>query len=148
MDRSLEEVARTISRFANSFDLKDWRSLEDLLAEHVEVDYSDLRGQRATLSRGDYVAQRRSALESLDTHHLLSNPEIEAQADAATCRASALIQRRRGEKFFHSHVIYLFRLERRSGSWYICSITQKVLWSEGDPSIHSGAERSSSEPAA
>ena len=144
----MDEVAQAISRFANSFDLKDWQSLEDLLAEHVEVDYSDLRGERATLPRSDYVAQRRSALDSLETHHLLSNTEIETLADSATCRASGLIQRRRGERFFDSHVIYLFRLERRSGSWCICSITQKVLWNEGDPSIHPGADRSSGAPAA
>jgi hypothetical protein len=143
----LDEVARTISRFANSFDLKDWSGPESLLAEQIEVDYSDLRGERRTVSRGDYVAQRRSALESLDTHHLLSNAEIEARVDSATCRVSGLIQRRRDEKFFHSHVIYHFRLQRRSGSWCICSITQKVLWSEGDSSIHAGAQRPPIAPA-
>lgn len=137
-DRSLDEIARIISRFANSFDLKDWQALEDLLTERLEVDYSDLRGERTTLSRRDYVAKRRNALESLDTHHLLSNAEIELSGDSATCRISGLIQRRRGERFFHSHVVYLFRLERRAHSWRISAITQKVLWNEGDSNIHTG----------
>jgi hypothetical protein len=135
----LEEVARTINRFANSFDLKDWRSLEEILSEKLDVDYSDLRGERARISRRDYVAQRRASLESLDTHHLIANPEIAVAGDFATCRASGLILRRRGDRTFHSHVIYHFGLQRVSGSWRICSITQKVLWNEGDASIHAGA---------
>lgn len=138
MTRPVEEIARIVARFGNCFDLKDWSGLEALLAEHVEVDYSDLRGERATVSRRDYVDQRRSALADLDTHHLLSNLEIEAQGDRATCRASGSIQRRRGDRHFDSHVIYVFRLERRSPSWCICGIQQKVLWSEGDPTIHAG----------
>ncbi len=139
MTRPVEEISRIVGRFGNCFDLKDWSGLEALLAERVEVDYSDLRGERDIVSRADYTRRRRNALADLDTHHLLSNLEIEAQGDRATCRASGLIQRRRGERSFDSHVVYVFRLERRSPSWCICGIQQKVLWSEGDPTIHAGA---------
>jgi hypothetical protein len=134
----VDGVARVVSRFANSFDLKDWQSLEELLTESVEIDYADLRGEVGAVSRTDYVAKRRIALQTLDTHHLLSNAEIEVDGETATCRISGLIQRRRDERFFHSHVIYLFRLERSSGSWRIQAITQRVLWNEGDPSLHGG----------
>ena len=113
----------------------------------MDVDYSDLRGERTTVSRGDYVARRRDALQSLDTHHLLANLEIEAHADAATCRASGLILRRRGERFFHSHVVYVFGLEARPPSWRIRTIQQRVLWNEGDPSLHSGTHPRSDPPA-
>ena len=39
-----EEIRKTIVRFANSFDLKDWALMESALAEELTVDYSDLRG--------------------------------------------------------------------------------------------------------
>ena len=40
-----EDIRKTIARFANSFDLKDWALMESALAEKLTVDYSDLRGE-------------------------------------------------------------------------------------------------------
>lgn len=142
----MNDIASTLGRFANCFDLKDWPGLEALLSEQVDVDYSDLRGERSTISRADYVAQRRHALASLDTQHLLANAEIEVAGDVARCRVSGWILRRQGERRFDSHVIYLFRLGRTREGWRITAITQKVLWNEGDPGIHAGAKAAPTAP--
>jgi hypothetical protein len=128
--------------FANAFDAKDWRGLEELLGERVEVDYSDLRGERTVQSRQDYVAKRREALDALQMRHLLTVLEVDVQGDTATCRASGWIERRLGQRFFNSDVMYRFGLERSEGSWRICSIAQTVIRNEGDPSIHHGAKAS------
>lgn len=135
----MDRVARAVGRFANCFDRKDWAGLESLLAEELTVDYSDLRGDVGVVPRASYVAKRQQALAALETHHLLGNLEIERASGEATCRASGVIFRRSGEKRFDSHVLYEFGLVLRRGDWCIASIRQRVLWSEGDASIHAGA---------
>lgn len=135
----MKTVENVIGRFANSFDLKDWESLESTLSENVSVDYSHLRGQRETLSRIEYVSQLRKALQDLNTHHLLTNAEIEISANSASCRVSGMIYRAKDDEHFNSHVVYNFQLERAGTSWLIVGIEQTVLWNEGNPEIHSGA---------
>ena len=39
-----EEIENTLNRFMNSFDLKDWALMVDLLEPTIHIDYSDLRG--------------------------------------------------------------------------------------------------------
>lgn len=126
-----------LGRFASSLDRKDWAGLEDLLSEEIAVDY-ELRGQQGTLSRAEYVHQRRDTLSGLETHHLLGNYEIDIDGEAAVCSASAVIFRRKDADVFHSHVLYHFRLRRHDDVWRISAIAQRVLFNEGDPSIHSG----------
>ena len=136
----MKTVERVIGKFANSFDLKDWESLESVLSENVSVDYSHLRGQRETISRADYVSQRRRALQHLDTHHLLSNAEIDIDGNSASCRISGMIYRAKDDEHFNSHVVYDFQLERAGTSWLIVGIQQTVLWNEGNPDIHPGVK--------
>jgi len=137
----VRDISSTINRFANSFDMKDWDAMAFTLAEQIVVDYQDLRGTEGTVSRDEYVSARRSALEKLDTHHLLTNLEIHEHAGVARCRASGLIFRARGDRYFNSHVIYDFELAPGSSGWEITFIRQRVLWHEGDPGLHSGAKQ-------
>ena len=135
----MRDIQSTIGAFATSFDLEDWAGLEAVLADEIEVDYSDLRGEQGRVTRAAYVAKRRASLADLDTHHLLANLEIAAGPESATCRASGAIYRRKAGEFFHSHVVYEFGLRRDEHGWRIASITQRVLWNEGNPALHSGA---------
>ena len=50
-------------------------------------------------------------------------------------------RRNRSQRHFHSWGTYDFVLVRRRDGWKLCSITQHLLKSDGDPSIH-GALRS------
>ena len=134
------EINNTLSRFANSFDLKDWTALKGVLAENVTVDYADLRGNAETLSRDQYVAQREASLQELNTHHILGNIDIEMKNGGAIVAASAMIYRSLGEEYFNSHVVYGFNLEMINSSWRITSIKQTVLWNEGNSKIHTGAK--------
>jgi SnoaL-like domain len=134
-----DTVEATIARFANCFDLKDWAGLEAILEEKVALDYSALRGEVGTVTRTAYVEKRRIALDPLATHHLLGNLEIRCEGEKATCRASGVIYRRSGDRFFDSHVVYDFGLLRRDGKWRIAAIKQAVLWNDGDPALHAGA---------
>jgi hypothetical protein len=135
------EIQKTISRFANSFDLKDWKLMKSALSDKVVVDYSDLRGDPVQEVDSDtYVQSRREALANLHTHHLIGNFEIEVSQNSATVRASSTIFRRSGDRVFHTHAIYKFGLVRTAETgWLIDSITQSVLWNEGDSTIHKAA---------
>jgi SnoaL-like domain len=135
-------VQRTLSRFMNCFDRKEWAALAQLLAERVHVDYFDLRGEPPrTIAAGDFVEARRAALHAIDTHHLISNFDVAVHGPSADAGASCLIHRRDGAAHFTSHAMYAFRLERRSDGWVIAAIKQTILWNDGDASIHSGAKR-------
>jgi len=136
------KIQEVIAHFANSFDIKDWSRLEACFTESLYTDYSDLRGTAPeTVKADDYVAARREALDHLKLHHLVSNYEISfLSADRATCRASMVVWRKSDVEEFTSHCVYEFQLTRNEADWKISGITQKILWNEGNPSIHKGAK--------
>jgi len=113
------------------------------LTESLHTDYSDLRGTPpATLSRDRFVELRRTALEHLKTHHLAGSHEITLRGDHAQCRVSMIIWRRdESGRVLNTHCVYELEVSRATDGWRISSITQKVLWSDGDPSIHARASR-------
>ena len=135
-------IQELIACFANSFDMKDWNGLESCFTDAVYADYSDLRGAPAeTMSASEYVSARRESLDHLKLHHLVGNHEIDfPDAGQATCRASMVVWRKTEKEEFTSHCVYTFQLMKQSGFWKISGITQKVLWNEGQASIHNGAK--------
>jgi len=139
-----ESAIRTlIARFANAFDLKAWDALDACLAESLHTDYSDLRGTPPeTVSRRQFVELRRAALDHLATHHLSGNYDGAVDGDHARCRAAMMIWRRDdGGRVLNTHCLYDFELSRSAAGWRISSITQRVLWSDGDWAIHSGIQK-------
>lgn len=135
----LNLIANLVSKFANSFDLKKWDVMESCFTEKIDCDYTSLRGRKETLTAKEYVNQRRSSLEALQTQHLFSNLEIDfLNKKKAICRCSALILRRRGDQFFNTHAIYEFTCVNEQAEWLISAIKQIVLWNEGNPEIHFG----------
>jgi hypothetical protein len=135
------KIQALIARFANSFDLKDWRGLESCFTESIHTDYSDLRGTPPeTITAGEYVRLRREALDHLKLHHLISNYEIDfSDANTASCRASMVVWRKSDTEDFTSHCVYTFQLIKLK-DWKISGITQKVLWNEGSSTIHKGVK--------
>ncbi len=139
---STNSISNLLFKFANSFDLKAWDVMEQCLAERVKCDYTSLRGKKETLTAQEYVAQRKTALEMLQTQHLFSNLEIDIQSEQkATCCCSALILRRRGEQFFNTHAFYEFTCVCEKEIWFISKIKQTVFWNEGAPEIHKGIKQ-------
>ena len=148
MDNKMDElkIQQVIHRFANSFDIKDWRGLEECFAERIYTDYSDLRGTLPeTIEAKHYIHMRQEALRKLKTHHLCGNHEIEIKGDKAVCKTSMVIYRSSQSKQenFTTHCLYTFSLQKINSVWKITSIIQKVFWNDGDASIHSGAKQKS-----
>ncbi len=140
MSGTIEEIQNIISKFANSFDRKDWDGLKSVLCDEVECDYTSLRGAKEIVSAEEYVAKRKLALNEVDTHHIISNYEIDMADNAAECRASSMIWRRKNGNGFNTHALYTFKLVNEALGWKISAIKQEVLWNEGDASIHSGTK--------
>lgn len=136
------DIQELIARFANSFDVKDWNGLQACLTESLYTDYGDLRGTPPeTVTADEYVRLRRESLDHLKLQHLVSNYEIDfAGSEKAACRASMVIWRKAEAEEFTSHCIYTFQLTKQNGEWKINGITQKVLWNEGQVSLHQGAK--------
>ena len=133
-------VQQLIARFANSFDAKAWDALSACLASSVYTDYSDLRGTPPeTMSRERFVELRRIALELLKTHHLAGNVEVQLDGTRGVARVSMVIHRRgAADDSFNTHCLYEFGVEKTAQEWTLCSIVQKVLWSDGQSAIHRG----------
>ncbi|HEY8538512.1 MAG TPA: nuclear transport factor 2 family protein [Steroidobacteraceae bacterium] len=125
-------VRRLIARFANSLDAKAWDELGECLAAAVYVDFSEPQGRLPEeVSRREFIDARRTALEHVQTQHLTGNVEIYINGTSATARLSAMILRRReGEPTSKTHCQFLLGFECREQSWAICSIVQRVLWSD------------------
>ena len=138
-----EAIIKLLSKFANSFDLKDWQTLESTIADTIECDYQDLRGESETYSKSEYVSLRKQALGHLKTQHLFANLEITIDAEYAVCQLNAIIYRQdNAGKQFNSHAVYRFHLiQLQSNEWKIEKIKQSILWNEGDSSIHPGVVR-------
>ncbi len=138
-----EDIRKTIARFANSFDLKDWVQMESVLAEELTVDYSDLRGGAPKeITAREYTQARREALDALDTQHIIGNLEITVDGKRASVVASSMIFRTLDGVVFNTHARYQFGLsEDQDRGWVIDRIKQTVLWNEGDPDIHSGVNK-------
>ena len=53
-----------------------------------------------------------------------------------------VIHRRSPEdETFDTHCLYVFGVEKAGQQWTICSIVQKVLWSDGQSAIHRGVAK-------
>lgn len=139
-ENSESRLRQLVSRYANSFDLKDWTGLEQCLAQNVYTDYSELRGTPPELiSREQFVELRRDALGDLETHHLSGNIEIAVTDDSARLRVSMVIYRRNSTgDTLNTHCLYLLGAERSDEAWVFNSITQKILINVGKTEIHSG----------
>lgn len=136
-------INQLISRFSNSFDLKAWGDLKDCLTESIYTDYSELRGTPPeTMSGIKFVELRRQALQHLKTHHLAGNGEISITGDEGSVRVSMIIYRKdESGEVLNTHCLYLFGVKKVGETWKICSIVQKVFWSDGDTSIHQGIRK-------
>jgi len=140
-----EQIENTLNRFMNSFDLKDWAVMRGLLEPTIQIDYSDLRGGPATdVSSDEYVRLRAEALQHLSTQHLLTNLDVVMSDGSASVGATCMIHRSDGTRHFNSHAVYTFSLAMSGGAWRISGIKQRILWNEGDPTIHKGVPTSAS----
>jgi ketosteroid isomerase-like protein len=141
------EITDVVIRFARAMDIQDWELLRSCLAEHLDVDYSALRGDPPSrISAEEYVAARVKGLHGLRTQHISTNHLVSVDGDSAECVSCYLIHRldparRDGENTFDSAGHYTHGLRRTADGWRIDTIAQTVLWSRGNPDVHGALRR-------
>lgn len=135
-----QQISELICGFQQAFDRHDWAAMRACLDAEVFVDYSSFRGTKPSRILADeYVDLRRRDLGDLVMQHNHSNLVVSSRSDdqtSASCNFQIYRFERDGDRYFHSWGAYEFGFLRRLDGWKICSITQYLLNSEGDPSIH------------
>ena len=98
--------------------------MRSCLSETVDCDYSSFRGTPpSTITRDEYVDQRKVALLFLKTQRNLSNISIIASATQAEATCNYAILRFHPEfdgsreRYFHSYGQYRFRVVRSGEPW-------------------------------
>ena len=87
-------VVDTIVAFANAIDAQDWQKLRSHLADEIDIDYSEFRGETPRrVTAEEYIKQRVEGLAGLRTLHVSTNHEVTIQRDAAKCKSVYRIYR-------------------------------------------------------
>jgi|HubBroStandDraft_5_1064220.scaffolds.fasta_scaffold378527_1 hypothetical protein len=131
-------IKKTIEKFCESFDKKDWMMMNECLMENIYVDYSSFRKTTpGNISAKEFIELRKTGLQHLTTKHQTNNFQITFNNEQATCECDFVIQRFDDSgKYFHSYGHYTFLLSEKNDACKIESITQVVLKNEGDSAIH------------
>lgn len=94
MDQDYHRILEVITRFQLVFDQKNWDAFDELLADQLEVDYLQFRGEPlCVVSCHEYKGSRQQALSHLRLQHNLSNPLIRIEQDRAWLECNYQIYR-------------------------------------------------------
>jgi 3-phenylpropionate/cinnamic acid dioxygenase small subunit len=144
-------IVDTIVACANAIDAKDWQKLLSHLAEEINIDYSEFRGElprRVTAEQ--YIMQRVESLAGLRTLHISTNHEVTINNNNNTAKCKSIYQiyrldpdRASGENRLDTAGNYFHSLMQTNGNWIITGIKQTVTIVNGNSQIH-GALRGKS----
>lgn len=94
MDQDYHRILEVVTRFQLVFDQKNWDAFDELLADQLEVDYFQFRGEPlCVVSCHEYKGSRQQALSHLRLQHNLSNPLIRIEQDQAWLECNYQIYR-------------------------------------------------------
>ena len=134
-----DAIANIRIKFARYIDTQNWSGLTTLLADRIDVDYSDFGVPAKTMTKEDFAALIRSTLscEGIKTQHYISNIDISVEGDFATSVAYVFARHylptEQGGSAFDLNGYYTEKLRRTNSNWLITAIKLSVLWTEGNP---------------
>src|SRR5262245_63595335 len=132
-------IVQAIVGLANAMDAQDWARVRSLLADELDVDYSQFRGEPpARVTADGYVASRIEGLRGLRALHTSTNHEVRVEGDHGTCASAYHILRvdpTTGRRL-DTWGTYQHRLARTADGWRVTGIVQTVAWLEGDRAVH------------
>jgi hypothetical protein len=135
-------VIDTIISCANAFDAKDWQKMRSHLADKIDIDYSEFRGEPPRrVTAEEYIQQRVEGLAGLLTLHVSTNHEVTIQRDAAKCKSVYRIYRldptrESEENRLDTGGNYFHQLMQTDGNWLITGIKQTVVIVSGNTQVH------------
>lgn len=143
-------VVDTIVAFANAIDAQDWQKLRSHLADEIDIDYSEFRGETPRrVTAEEYIKQRVEGLAGLRTLHVSTNHEVTIKRDAAKCKSVYRIyrldpDRESGQNRLDTGGNYFHSLIQTDRHWLITGIKQTVVIVSGNTQVH-GALRNTSQ---
>lgn len=127
-------VQDTITKMVNAIDTKKWQVAKDQFATDVFVDYSSMNGQAGSMVKSaDLVGGWEGLLAYVDTHHMLTNFEINVDGDKAKSQSHVYASHLADNvPYWDIFGLYLHDLEKQDGEWKITSMTLVVHGQKGN----------------
>jgi uncharacterized protein (TIGR02246 family) len=137
----LQEITDLLHRYARALDEKDWSLLATCFTADAVAFYGEVLGRQEGVTAIEQVC--RAALGHLDSsQHVISNPEIHIDGDAATARCYVHAQHTKagtpGGDNMTIGGTYLDELVRTADGWRIRQRELRFLWQEGNQAVLGG----------
>ncbi len=136
------KIIDTIVGVANAIDDKNWQKLRVHLANKIDIDYFEFRGEPpGQITAEEYIQQRVSGLTGLKTLHISTNHEVTIRGNYAECKSAYRIYRldptrESGENRLDTAGNYIHQLTKIDGCWRITAIKQTVVVIAGNHQVH------------
>lgn len=136
------KIIDTIVGVANAIDDKNWQKLRAHLANEIDIDYFEFRGELpGQITAEEYIQQRVSGLTGLKTLHISTNHEVTITGNCAECKSAYRIYRldptsESGENRLDTAGNYIHQLTQIDGYWRITAIKQTVVVIAGNSQVH------------
>ena len=135
-------ITDVVAGLAHAQDDKDWTRFRQLFSDPVTLDQSAKSGEPpATMTADELTDKARSVLGGFPvTHHASSNPLIDVDGDAATCRTHMVAYHHfptDGVDFCTMRGYWQLELVRSGDGWAIrrWAVVRTAPW-EGDPDLY------------
>ncbi len=138
------KIIDVIVGIANAMDDRNWQKLRKYLADDLNIDYSEFRGEPPQqITAEAYVQQRVEGLTGLNTLHISTNHEVAINKDYAQCRSAYRIYRfdpdcGLGQDRLDTAGNYDHQLIQTEGEWRVTAIKQTVVMMTGNRRVHGG----------
>ena len=147
-DTRLEDRAQISDRvigYATSLDRRDWTLLRSLMADKVQIDYTDFDPQLdLTLTADDWVDRVTAGLSGFDgTQHLSTNHVYEFSGERVVCvsqmQAAHFLNEPDGMATSVIHGYYTTSLIKSAGQWLINGVKLTITATLGDTDVYTRA---------
>jgi hypothetical protein len=137
-------VAETVYRYAYGVDTRDFALYRSIFADRVAFDFTSFQGGEPAVMDADewVVGVRHLFVRLAATQHIMTNPLVSVDGDAARCRmyvqAHHVYDAEDAESWYTIGGFYDDTLVRSADGplgWLLTGVTLTVLWRRGDPQI-------------
>jgi hypothetical protein len=138
------KIIDVIVGIANAMDEKNWEKLRKYLADEINIDYSEFRGEPPQQTTAEaYVQKRVEGLTGLKTLHISTNHEVAVSKNYARCLSAYRIYRfdpdcELGQDRLDTAGNYDHQLIQFKGEWRVTAIKQTVVMMTGNRRVHRG----------
>ena len=130
-DRS--EIITAIQQVAASVDAKSWAALRQRFAPKLEIDYTSLGGEKATVDADQLVEDWRAYHQKFDSmRHVYYNFEVQLDGRRALVMHDGIATLTHGEKRWTVGGRYTVSLEKMGKDWKINKLAFEKKFEQGD----------------